>query len=229
MARLLVSIRALSEADAALRGGADMLDVKEPARGSLGRADSDVVATVLDRYYRTIPVSAAMGELDCTPIEPPCPGLAYVKWGLSGWGDNPAWQSVLTNIRMTLLGCCPECQLVPVAYADWRRAAAPAPEEILCFACSAGCGAMLIDTWQKDGSTLLDWMSLSDAARIVEKCKASRITVALAGSLGPDQIKALMPLDVDWFAVRGAACHESARGNTICEERVRTLADLVQG
>ena len=35
--RLLVSVRSAEEVSAALAGGADIIDAKEPERGSLGR------------------------------------------------------------------------------------------------------------------------------------------------------------------------------------------------
>ena len=44
--RLLVSVRSPGEARAAIEGGADILDVKEPIRGSLGMADSEVIAAI---------------------------------------------------------------------------------------------------------------------------------------------------------------------------------------
>ena len=40
--RLLVSVRSAAEAEIALHGGADLIDVKEPTRGSLGRADGAI-------------------------------------------------------------------------------------------------------------------------------------------------------------------------------------------
>ena len=46
---LLVSVRSADEADAALAGGADLIDCKEPARGPLGVAEPEVVAAILDR------------------------------------------------------------------------------------------------------------------------------------------------------------------------------------
>ena len=36
MTRLLVSVRSAEEAEIALAGGADVIDVKEPRRGALG-------------------------------------------------------------------------------------------------------------------------------------------------------------------------------------------------
>ena len=38
MAKLLVSVRSADEAEVALEGGADIIDVKEPLHGSLGWA-----------------------------------------------------------------------------------------------------------------------------------------------------------------------------------------------
>ena len=47
MTRLLVSVRSAAEAEAALSGGASVIDVKEPTRGALGRADDAVIADVV--------------------------------------------------------------------------------------------------------------------------------------------------------------------------------------
>jgi uncharacterized protein (UPF0264 family) len=61
--QLLVSVRSAAEAEAALEGGADVIDVKEPSRGSLGRADDDVIAEVVSTVAGRRTVTAAMGEL----------------------------------------------------------------------------------------------------------------------------------------------------------------------
>lgn len=44
--RLLVSVRSAEEALAAIEGGADILDVKEPIHGSLGMANIEVIAAI---------------------------------------------------------------------------------------------------------------------------------------------------------------------------------------
>lgn len=64
--RLLVSVRDRDEARSAIQGGADIIDVKEPQRGSLGMADPDAIASVLDVVQAEAPgtpVSVALGEL----------------------------------------------------------------------------------------------------------------------------------------------------------------------
>ena len=71
MTRLLVSVRSAAEAEAALRGGADVIDVKEPGRGPLGRADDAVIADVVRLVAGRRPVSAALGELCRDPSSVP--------------------------------------------------------------------------------------------------------------------------------------------------------------
>ena len=46
--RLLISVRDAAEARSAIAGGTDVIDVKEPSRGPLGRADDRVVREVVD-------------------------------------------------------------------------------------------------------------------------------------------------------------------------------------
>ena len=122
--------------------------MKEPAHGPLGRAADQVVADVVRSVAGRRLVSAALGEFAETPQPPGVEGLAYAKWGLAGCADRAAWPAELATAGQAL----PECRLVPVAYADWRRAAAPPPEAVLAFALEHCCAALLIDTWGKDGT-----------------------------------------------------------------------------
>ena len=72
--RLLVSVRNADEALMAARGGADIIDVKEPSKGSLGRASLENVLAIADVLkqqqqhadrVRTepVPLSVALGEV----------------------------------------------------------------------------------------------------------------------------------------------------------------------
>jgi uncharacterized protein (UPF0264 family) len=219
---LLVSVRSAAEAGEALAGGAGLIDVKEPDRGSLGRADAETVAAVLRVVAGRRPVSAALGEL---PEKVRVPfSLAYAKWGLAGCGGRPDWPGELRRAAELLP---PGCLPVAVAYADWQRAAAPPPAEVCAFACAWRWGAFLVDTWGKDGTTLLDWLSPGQLAEMRERCRTAGVPVALAGSLGVEQIRQLWSLRPDWFAVRGAACRDGRRTLAIDAGRVRRLVDLL--
>jgi uncharacterized protein (UPF0264 family) len=116
---------------------------------------------------------------------------------------------------------------VAVAYADWQRAGAPHPIDVRAFAEDHRWPAFLIDTWSKDGSTLLDWLSLADIASLCHLCRQADVKVALAGSLGADEVARLMPAAPTWFAVRGAVCRARRREDEIDAEAVRQLAALI--
>jgi uncharacterized protein (UPF0264 family) len=221
---LLVSVRSVAEAEAAAAGGAALIDVKEPAAGSLGRAADETIAAVIAWADGRRPVSAALGELRDNPAPVACAGLSYAKWGLAGCGGRGDWCRELAGAARRLQQADPECKLVPVAYADWQRAQAPSPKDVCQFTGAHACGAMLIDTWQKDGTTLLDWLRLDE---VMHLCWTAPVPVALAGSLGPNEVQALLPARPAWFAVRGAVCG-GGRGGTVERERVARLVTLLR-
>jgi uncharacterized protein (UPF0264 family) len=218
-------VRSGEEACAALTGGADLIDVKEPARGSLGRADEVVLREVLSAVAGRRPVSAALGELgDPYPLTSLPSGLSFVKWGLAGLRGR--WSHALDDFRAFLGHSAPDTHLVAVGYADYARAGAPSPEEVCAYAIERTASAFLLDTWGKDGSGLLDWMPIDDVRRLCRTCGEGGVPVALAGSLGPREIVALRELAPDWFAVRGAACIAD-RASAIDEGKVRSLTALL--
>src|SRR5688500_3590527 len=93
--RLLVSVRSAEEALLALAGGADLIDVKEPDRGSLGYADPAVWREVQQAVAFRVPMSAALGELLTDPVErlaAHATGFAYAKIGLAACGNEPLWR-----------------------------------------------------------------------------------------------------------------------------------------
>jgi uncharacterized protein (UPF0264 family) len=230
VSRLLVSVRSGEEALAALEGGAALIDVKEPSRGPLGWARNREVMEVVRVVAGRCPVSAARGELfEGAPLPRCLSELAYLKWGLRGAGcSRRDWRAALGR-RVQYLRARGACRVVAAAYADWRLALAPPPDEVLDFAIECGAGAFLIDTCKKGGATLLDWLDLTALARLRQRCRDAGMRIALAGSLGLEQIALLKPLAPDWFAVRGAACVEGDRKAGIDPARVRELAALVAG
>ena len=229
--QLLVSVRSSTEAEAALEGGAQLIDVKEPRHGSLGRADEAVIVDVIERVAGRRPVSAALGEL-ANPEQArpyPRPGLAYGKWGLSGMGKEADWQHLWQDARRRVAAVHAACQVVLVAYADWPRAAAPSVAAVSAFAREQAGGVLLVDTFVKaPRHTLLHQMPPEEICRLCASCRAAGVRVALAGSLGAAEIERLKPARPDWFAVRGAACAGDRREAAVSARKVRELVGLLQ-
>ena len=124
MPRLLVSVRNATEANHAVQGGADLVDIKEPTRGSLGQADALIIREIAGSVGAQRPLSAALGELIESNFEPPAADLRFVKWGLSGCANVPNWPELLVERAIAAKRSNPACRAVAVIYADGRAAEA---------------------------------------------------------------------------------------------------------
>jgi uncharacterized protein (UPF0264 family) len=228
---LLVSVRSAEEAHAAMHGGATLIDIKEPARGALGRADDATIASILDVVNARLPVSAALGEWADDIRFYSDSKLSYIKWGLAGCARRSDWRAAMRGQRAQTGGR----RLVLTAYADWECAQAPSVEDVFALAVEAPGSVLLIDTHCKAAAgvgkprpTLLDWMTISTLEDLCNRAKDADLKIALAGSLGINEIRAIQHVRPDWFAVRGAVCADGDRGAMIDADKVRALAELIQ-
>jgi uncharacterized protein (UPF0264 family) len=172
-------------------------------------------------------VSAALGELrQALPV--PASAVAYAKWGPSGLLAQAGWRRQLAEAADRLRRALPGCRPVAVSYADWQKACAPRPTEVCAFACDRHWGAFLLDTWEKNGAHLLDWLNVCEIGRLIDVCRAAGLPVALAGSLGLEQIRRLQELEPAWFAVRGAVCRWGRRTGAIDVNRIRDLVERLR-
>ena len=234
MAQLLVSVRTLDEARAAVDGGADIIDVKEPKNGTLGRP-ADAIVAVIGASVTDRPVSIALGELtdgrqsDGLDL----PGLTGIRWakiGLAGCADWPGWREAWLALRESVTRATGgETRLVAAAYADFGRAHAPEPATVFELAAEReSASVLLIDTWGKDGRGLLDWVAIDELAALSDRCRENGLRLALAGSLNEVTILDLRPVHPDILAVRGAACRDGQRDGTVDVARVRRLTECVR-
>ncbi len=192
--KLLVSVTDAAEARLAVAGGVDIVDVKNPAEGSLGAPAPGVIAQVRDVLPAELPLSAALGDLPCLPgtaalaaLGAARSGAAYVKlglWGASGAADAVA---VLRAARVAVEG---EAEVVAVAYADAARVPSRplAPAELVAAAREAGLSGCLIDTAIKDGRGLLSWLDADALADLVAEAHDAGLELALAGELRAEDL-----------------------------------------
>ena len=229
MTGLLVSVRDVAEAQAALRGGATLIDVKEPLHGSLGAASPEAWREIRLAVPAEIPCSAALGELkDVTPEQvanwrSSLAGYQFAKLGLSSCTHTPDWKSRWQTVLQVLP---PETGRVAVIYADWRSARAPSPEEILQAANESSCSALLLDTFDKSRGSLTDHLSEKELSEILAAARASGLTTVLAGSLTMALARQLLPLAPSFVAVRGAVCR-AGRAGTVEESLVNDFSNLL--
>lgn len=225
--RLLVSVRSASEAVAALAGGCDILDVKEPANGPLGRAAPEVVrdvCQVVARQQADVPVSMALGELadwgfpgDESELSE---AVAYAKLGLSRMASQPAWRSEWCRLRERVV---PATSWIAVAYADADACGAPEVEEIVAAGIETGCAGILIDTWGKQSGDLLDHLDMRRLEKIRVSTTAAGLLLALAGRITLEKMEAVLACRPDVVAVRSAACDGGNRKGEVVAGAVEEL------
>jgi (5-formylfuran-3-yl)methyl phosphate synthase len=226
--RLLVSVVDAGEAREAAAAGADIVDVKDPAEGSLGAPAPATIESVRVAVPAELPVSAAIGDMPNLPgtaalaaLGAARSGATFVKVGLWGVSTEDEAVALLRTVREAVPGAV----VVAGAYADARRVAhAPlAPELLPRAARTAGAGVCLLDTAVKDGSGLLDWLSPAALTALVAEAQAAGLQVALAGGLRAEDLPAVAGTGADIAGVRSAACGDDRRSGPLEPARVRAL------
>jgi uncharacterized protein (UPF0264 family) len=222
---LLVSVRNASEACAALAGGADVIDAKDPDSGALGAPGVVAVRAIHAAVARARPVSAAIGDADDeTAVERDAreyaaAGAIFVKVGF-GRESNP--ERVASLIAAAARG---SSDVVAVGYAD-REPGVLSPR-FVALAAAAGARGVLLDTADKTGPGLRDLVTARDLTGWVSRARAAGLLVALAGKLSLGDLPFVRDSGADIAGVRGAAC-EGGRNGVVSEVNVRLLSSSLR-
>jgi uncharacterized protein (UPF0264 family) len=249
---LLVSVRDATEAAAAVEGGAAIIDVKEPRRGSLGPAEPEAIAAVAEVVGASRPWTMACGELGgMSAAGPGRAGAAGIDSVAVAIGDRVARVfSLLSDnavapaaVKIGLAGAAATdwrqrlgavyeslptgSERVAVAYADWRQAGAPAPPQVIAAAADLGCSTLLIDTFDKSAGGLFACCQPELPAAWVALARAAGLGVVLAGRVMPAEIAVAWALGPDVVALRSAVCSNGRLGSVqagLVREAVRLCA-----
>lgn len=217
------------EARAALAGGADIVDVKNPAEGALGAAPPATLRAIRAAVALPTPVSAALGDAPHLPgtlalaaYGAAACGIDFLKVGLLGSRRSAAALELLVAVRGAALEADPRVRVVAVAYADADRVDGLPPRELPEVAVAAGVDGVLLDTFLKDGTTVFGALGDRGIATFLAAARAAGLLAGLAGSLRAEDLARARELGADIVGVRGAAC-DGGRAGRISTERVRAL------
>jgi len=228
--KLLVSVADAVEARAAIEGGADIIDAKDPTTGALGRVSPSVLQAIRETVASSIPLSAALGDVrfpdevsaQFDGIDVP---LSFVKLGLHAFDATTCARSIAAGIaRASRLPGKPG--LVVVGFADMQKADGLTLARIAELAVREGADGFLVDTARKASGSLFDYCTTGDLGDIHSNLPAA-FTFAVAGSLKVEDIAAAIETDADVMGVRGAAC-ESGRASRVSSAAVARLAETLR-
>ncbi len=232
---LLISPINTQEAREAIKGGADIIDVKNPKEGSLGANFPWVIKKIREITPKDMQVSATLGDV---PYKPGTVALAaagavvsgadYIKVGLYGTKNYIEALNVMKNVVRAVKEYNNDAIVVASGYADAHRVGAVDPMEIPRIAANSGADLAMVDTAVKDGKTLFDFMNEEAIYHFTEEIHAYGLKSALAGSVTQEQLPILADLGCDVAGIRGAACVGGDRNTgSIHHEAVARLKQLV--
>ena len=229
--KILVSVVSVSEAEAVLDGGADILDVKNVNEGSLGASFPWLIRRVAEMCRdRPITLSATLGDL---PYKPGTAALAadgavhagarYIKAGLHGTSDHAQALEVMSAVVRACRDAHPSATAVAAGYADYRRFQGLDPQTIVEVAQASGADVVMLDTAIKDGLGLFNALTEDELTTFVSAGHAAGLQVALAGSVKAKDVGLLRRLGSDVVGIRGAVCRGQDRARSIDAELVRAF------
>lgn len=222
MTGFLASVTSMQEAEIALAGGADILDLKDPSQGALGALPAEIIAACVAGIARRRIVSATAGDLAmepdvvCNAVKrlAAC-GVDIVKIGLFPGGDASACISALRE--ETVRGT----RLVAVMFAD------QSPDFSLVGPLrDAGFTGAMLDTADKFAGGLRRHLDGDVLADFVQSTKTSGLMSGLAGSLHLEDVAPLAALGPDYLGFRGGIC-DHGRQSALCPERLHAVRSAI--
>ncbi len=216
--RLLVSVVSAPEARRALAGGADIIDVKDPAEGPLGAPAPHVLSEVVAAVRGAAPVSVALGDLPSLPHTAALAargaaltGVAYVKVGLRAVGSLDAAAALMSAVAASVGA---DTAVIAAGYADADALDPPAlaPRELPALVERTGIAGALVDTYIKDGRGLYGWMNPSELRRLIGGVRAAGGSFGVAGQLSLGELRRV---EADIIGVRSAVCPGRDRGGAL--------------
>jgi (5-formylfuran-3-yl)methyl phosphate synthase len=228
MIRLMISVISTDEARQALQGGAEILDIKNPAEGSLGAQAPGLIREISKLFSAETEISAAIGDMPNLPgtaalaaLGAASCGADYVKVGLYGTHSETDAVALLREVQRAVQEF--HTMVIAALYADYRRAGTLNPECLPHIAAEAGVHGCLLDTAIKDGRALFDFLNPHALRPLAQQAHAAGLSFGLAGALRGQDLSLANDLGADVVGLRTAACRNNQRNGPLEAALVKKL------
>ena len=229
---LMVSVQDLPEALQALKGGADIVDVKNLQEALVGSAEPGLVKEIIDSvpsgHHASVTLGVVPGQAGTVAMAVYTAGVldaTSVKVGFMNTEYSVA-VDVLRASRKALAGF--DTKLIGSLFADNPLFGGLDPDRMVELAKDGECDGFLIDTVTKDGRNLFDFMSEDRLREIVLEGKQLGMSTALSGHLKLENLDELARINPDIVGVRGAVCAEGERDQGVYHEAVAAFKNQIE-
>ena len=222
MTKMLASVAGLAEAEIAISGGADIVDLKDPKAGALGAVATGTIRESVKTVAGRRLTSAVIGDLPMEPEliraraeEVAATGVDYVKVGFFPSPNAAVCAEALAPLAS-------RSKLIAVLFADKE------PDfGLLDVFAKNGFHGVMVDTADKTRGRLLDHLPPERIPAFVDRARALGLKVGLSGSLETPDVPRLLPFGPDFLGFRGALCDRSQRTAAISAEAVKHIRSLI--
>lgn len=216
--KLLVSVANRIEASEAIRGGAHIIDVKNPREGSLGANFPRVIKQIREITPSNVELSATIGDLPNLPgtaslaaLGAAVSGAHYIKAGLYGVRTRMEAVRLMKEVCRAVKEYNNASKIIAAGYADFKRTCSLDPKELPAIAANVRADGVMIDVKVKNRGRLFDFLSDKELRMFANKAHQYGLTVALAGSLDREDVVRTLRVGADIIGVRRAVCSEKDR------------------
>jgi len=229
----MVSVQNVDEALQALKGDADIVDVKNLQEALVGSAEPQVVADVLEaipaKRHGSVTLGVVpnqAGTVAMSVYTARILNATSVKVGFMNSTYDDAL-GVLLACKRALVGS--ETKLIGALFADNGENEALDVSHLINLCQESECDGFLIDTLAKDGRNLFDFIPESQLHELVIAGKEAGMSTALSGHLKISDLDELARINPDIVGVRGAVCTKGNRHGSVYWKAVADFkSQLVQ-
>ena len=221
---LMVSVQNLAEALEAIKGGADIVDIKNLQEALVGSGHpmvaKEVRAVAPPEKHVSITLGVVPNQIGTVAMAVYAAAAlkaTSVKVGFLST-DYETAAEILRQSKRALEGS--ETKLIGSLFADNLLYGGLDPHHMVALAKEGPCDGFLIDTLTKDGRNLFDFMPEPELRQIVFKGKELGMSTALSGHLKLDDLDELARINPDIVGVRGAVCMSGDRATAVAWEAV---------
>ncbi|MBS7658861.1 MAG: (5-formylfuran-3-yl)methyl phosphate synthase [Candidatus Bathyarchaeia archaeon] len=234
--KLLVSVTDEIEALEALKGGCDILDVKNPSEGALGAAHPTLIKKIVEAAEGKIEISVTIGDLPNLPgtaslaaLGAASLGVNYVKAGLYNVKNVNEALKMANWIVKAVKSFYPKVKVIICGYADYASLGLLNPLNLPDVAKKAEADGILVDVKNKSFKNLFHYLSFENLMNLIEKAHNYGLTVALAGSLNLNDVEKVKKLKADIIGVRRSVCDlNNWLNGRIKSEKVKSFFEVVK-
>lgn len=230
MTGMLASVSNLKEAQIALEENVDIIDLKDPAHGTLGAVTTEVALDIVEFVSGHCIVSATIGDL---PMQATMIGQAIST--MASTGVDIIKVGVFDDLTDDVIAALKEqaikgaqgddgmqFSIVIVLFVDKKLDLG-----LISVLAAVGVRGVMLDTADKSRGNLRTYMGEKEIKEFVEQAKSYGLLTGLAGSLCISDIAPLLELAPDYLGFRGALCQDNSRTQAIDSSAVRKIRSLV--